>query len=164
MVFFHSPSNVGVPDREKAVMLTVAEEGVLEQLRRFPFFTYVPTQPKEQLIDRYRENDIFVMPSFSETFGLVYGEAMSQGLPVIYTAGEGFSGQFPEGEAGYGVDPRDTDDLVEKILLVVKNYRELHRRCPGLARRFDWDKIIAQYERIYEDIVSAYKHGTEKMP
>ena len=37
----------------------------------------------------YRENDIYVMPSIIETFGLVYAEAMSQGLPVIYTRGQG---------------------------------------------------------------------------
>src|SRR5699024_9621156 len=50
-----------------------------------------------ELISIYRENDIFIMPSFSETFGLVYPEAMSQGLPVLYTKGQGFDGQYEDG-------------------------------------------------------------------
>lgn len=39
---------------------------------------------KDKLIDFYRNNDIFILVSHTETFGLVYAEAMSQGLPVIY--------------------------------------------------------------------------------
>ncbi|MDZ7835042.1 MAG: glycosyltransferase family 4 protein [Alkalibacterium sp.] len=44
---------------------------------------------KETLLDLYRNNDIFIMPSYTETFGLVYPEAMSQGLPVIYSEDAG---------------------------------------------------------------------------
>lgn len=40
------------------------------------------------------------MPSHKETFGLVYAEAMSQGLPIIYTKNQGFDGQFPDGYVG----------------------------------------------------------------
>ena len=43
------------------------------------------------------------MPSRYETFGLVYGEAMSQGLPIIYSKGQGVDGYFKEGTVGYGV-------------------------------------------------------------
>lgn len=53
--------------------------------------------------------DMLVMPSFSETFGLVYVEAMSLGLPVIYTRGQGFDGFFAEGEVGFSVDPFSTE-------------------------------------------------------
>ena len=52
---------------------------------------------RKNLIEFIGENDIFVMPSINETFGLVYAEAMSQGLPVIYTKGQGFDKQFNDG-------------------------------------------------------------------
>ena len=39
----------------------------------------------------------FCLPSHAETFGLVYVEAMSQGLPIIYE-GQGFDKQFQDGE------------------------------------------------------------------
>src|SRR5699024_683487 len=46
--------------------------------------------PKEELIKLYSFSDIFIMPSFSEIFLLVYSEAMSQGLPIIYSLDQGF--------------------------------------------------------------------------
>jgi glycosyltransferase involved in cell wall biosynthesis len=59
--------------------------------------------PKEKLLNNYRNSDIFIMPSYNETFGLVYIEAMSQGLPIIYTQNEGVDGYFKEGSVGYSV-------------------------------------------------------------
>ncbi len=44
---------------------------------------------REQLRNIYKDADLLVLPSLLETFGLVYPEAMSQGLPVIYTRGQG---------------------------------------------------------------------------
>jgi glycosyltransferase involved in cell wall biosynthesis len=69
-----------------------------------------------ELIDIYRANDIFVMPSFTESFGLVYAEAISQGLPVVYSIGQGFDRQFPEGEVGYHADPNSAQSVADAIL------------------------------------------------
>ena len=78
---------------------------ILNALKCSPDVIYHAACPKEELIRFYRENDIFVMPSRDETFGLVYAEAMSQGLPVIYGVGEGFDGQFPDGTVGFPAEP-----------------------------------------------------------
>lgn len=51
---------------------------------------------KKQLREAFSISDIFVMPSKPETFGLVYVEALSQGLPILYAKGEGFDGYFDE--------------------------------------------------------------------
>ena len=131
----------------------LVEPKLLDKLREGRNFTYIPAQPREKLLELYRQNDLFVMPSTDETFGLVYPEAMSQGLPVVYSVGEGFYGQFPEGEAGYGADPHDTEDVVEKILLAVKNYRQISARCPELAKRFDWNAIAERYTQIYRSVI-----------
>ena len=49
------------------------------------FVSYLPeTNDKNKLLEHYRSCDIFIMPSKTETFGLVYVEAMSQGLPCLY--------------------------------------------------------------------------------
>ena len=55
------------------------------------------------------------MPSFPETFGLVYVEAMSQGLPIIYTKGQGIDGYFEDGKVGYPVNTKDSNDIVKKL-------------------------------------------------
>ena len=61
------------------------------------------------------------MPSYTESFGLVYAEAMSQKLPVIYSKGQGFDGQFEEGLVGYHVSPYDVKDIANGILKALEN-------------------------------------------
>ena len=141
----------------------VREPEILEKLRRGKNFTYIEAQPREKLLEIYRRHDLFVMPSTDETFGLVYPEAMSQGLPVIYSRGEGFDGQLPEGQAGYAVDPRSTQDVADKILRILKDYRAISGRCAELAQQFNWDRFIAQYNQIYRNITNP-RQGETEMP
>lgn len=116
---------------------------------------YLPAMPPAQLIELYRQNDIFIMPSFSETFGLVYPEAMSQGLPIIYTKGQGFDGQFQEGYVGYAVDPHNPDDIAEKIALIVENYTQISKNCLTAYHKFNWDRLSAQYLEIYNKALTS---------
>ena len=110
---------------------------------------YIKPLPKEKLINIYRDNDIFVMPSISETFGLVYAEAMSQGLPVIYSKGQGFDRQFPDGEVGFAVISKDPLSIANGILKVVENYPNIQPNCALKSRKFDWNEICKEYYRIY---------------
>lgn len=114
---------------------------------------YMNQQTKEHLISFYRENDIFVMPSHTESFGLVYAEAMSQGLPVVYTKGQGFDGQFAEGQVGFHVDALSKDEVVEAICKIVRNYYEIRNRCVANAEQFTWDAIVKRYDSIYRTLI-----------
>ena len=93
------------------------------------------------------------MPSKKESFGLVYAEAMSQGLPVIYTENEGFDGQFKEGYIGYSVNPYSYKDVANAIESVIKNYSYLQKNTIKSIRKFTWDNIVQKYENIYKSIV-----------
>ena len=92
------------------------------------------------------------MPSHTETFGLTYAEAMTQGLPVIYTRGQGFDGQFSEGTVGYSVNSCDAAELAENIVKICEHYPELSKNCVQSVQRFQWDKIVQEYLRIYTEI------------
>ncbi len=98
------------------------------------------------------ENDIFVMPSKRETFGLVYVEAMSQGLPVIYTKNQGFDGHFEEGEVGYHVHYNNVDEIVSKIKEILDNYNEMSKNASSSSTKFNWHEISKKYIDIYNDI------------
>ena len=100
-----------------------------------------------------RQSDIFIMPSHTETFGLVYAEAMSQGLPVLYTKGQGFDGHFPDGTVGYAVNDHDPTDVAEKIKEAVAHYDVLARNAYESSIRFSWDTIADRYKGLYEDIL-----------
>jgi glycosyltransferase involved in cell wall biosynthesis len=121
-------------------------------IRSKEYINHIPPQRSEELLRIYREHDIFVMPSITETFGLVYPEAMSQGLPVIYTRGQGFDGQFDEGLVGYHVDCFDAKDIAGRIEDVIAQYEELSKACIQYAPVFNWNKIALTYKAMYEKI------------
>ena len=113
--------------------------------------TYLPAMPKEQLIEQYRKHDIFVMPSFTESFGLVYAEAISQGLPVVYSKGQGFDGQFEEGVVGFNCDAYDANDVSKAISKVLERCRKLRNR--EILRKFDWGYIVKSYRLVYNEVL-----------
>lgn len=107
---------------------------------------------KEELIGMYRNSNIFIMPSYNETFGLVYIEAMSQGLPIIYTQNEGVDGYFEKGSVGYAAKPDEINDMTEKIKLIADNYTKMSEDAVREAKRFSWDKVSDQYIDIYREV------------
>ena len=103
---------------------------------------------KEKLQQVYDENSIFAMPSKTETFGLVYVEALSQGLSVLYTKGEGIDGLFEE-TVGEAVSPMSTADIelaLRKLLLHPEQYQTLPTER---FADFDWTTIARKYQEIY---------------
>lgn len=159
--------NKNIPTTQKAMEIlrkqgyetTLTVVGKIQDEKEFqiikddPYTTCLPAMPKEKLIDVYRASDLFVMPSFTESFGLVYAEAMSQGLPVIYSKGQGFDNQFPEGVVGYHVDSGSPDDVAEGIKRVIENYSDIQKSVETSAKRFNWESICNEYFEIYKIIV-----------
>lgn len=140
-------------ESELTVVGRVEDKNVFKKIKQNPYTTYYPSMDKEKLMRLYRENDIFVMPSHTESFGLVYPEAMSQGLPVIYTQGQGFDGQFPEGEVGYHVNADNIESIADGIKKILDNYEQISARCVLRACKFNWQDICKHYEMIYSSII-----------
>lgn len=108
---------------------------------------------KEKLIEKYKENDIFIMLSYLETFGLVYIESISQGTPIIYSKNSGVDGFFPEGTIGYSVEPNNLNDINEKTQLILENYSEISCNCINKSKNFNWDEIAQKYIQLYNNIL-----------
>lgn len=115
-----------------------------------PLVEYHNRLSQEALIHYFRNADIFLMPSHTETFGLVYAEAMSQGLPILYTKGQGFDGYFEDGFVGYKVDDKSVQDINLKINSILSNYSEISTNCIESCQRFSWDMIALEYKLLYE--------------
>lgn len=158
--------NKNIPTTQKAMKL-LREKGInarltvvgkvddkseFEKIKKDELTEYLPAKPKEELIQTYRANDIFVMPSFTESFGLVYVEAMSQGLPVIYSKGQGFDGQFENGKVGYAVKSDSAEEICEAVIKIINNYSAVSEACLQGAKRFNWCSIVNGYGRNYREI------------
>src|SRR5699024_2085410 len=111
------------------------------------FYGYI--DDKKRLLSIYRSSDIFVMPSYRETFGLVYIEAMSQGLPVIYSRNQGIDGYFIDGEVGYSIDPNDFKSIVIAVEKIVRKYDVISYNCYLESKKFNWKEISSFYSNIY---------------
>ncbi len=137
------------------IELGVVGNGPLfKSIKKLPRITKVDflgkVSDKSRLLEVYRQSDMLVVPSFIETFGLVYPEAMSQGLPVIYTRGQGFDGYFPDGHVGYAVNPKNPHEIAEKIKLVYQDYDRISTNAFNESALFSWenvsDKLISLYK------------------
>src|SRR5699024_9974529 len=103
----------------------------------------------------YASHDIFAMTSYNETFGLVYIEALSQGVPILLTKGEGVDGYFEKEDVYETVkDPYDVKEIAQKIgLLADWLDNKLKKRCIASAKIFDWSQISQQYKSIYQNSI-----------
>lgn len=121
--------------------------------KKYNFINYYPFSPKEKVLELLRKADIFVMPSKKETFGLVYAEAMSQGLPVVYTKGQGFDGFFQNGEVGFAVNPMDYKEIAEAIIKIYKDYSTFSANCIKGVQIFNWKILAEKYIQIYKKAI-----------
>jgi len=113
-----------------------------------------PKANKEELIKHYQDSHIFVMPSFYETFGLVYIEAMTQGLPVVYSKGQGIDGYFEEGYIGYSVNPKRHETILQATRKITDRYNEISNNCIKSASDFKWSRIASIYISLYKNNIN----------
>lgn len=109
---------------------------------------------REQLMQIYRDCDLMVVPSFRESFGLVYAEAMSQGLAVIYSKNQGFDGFFPDGLVGFAADAYDLNDIAGKILRVRELLPQLSKSALASVGAFHWNAVASKLGGMYQKILS----------
>jgi glycosyltransferase involved in cell wall biosynthesis len=118
--------------------LVVGDGPLLPALRRrYPQVHFAGAQAGEALVRHYAAADVMVMPSRTETFGLVMLEALACGVPVAAFPGAGPSDVIGDSGAG-ALD----DDLAAASAAALSIPRE---RCRDHARRFDWQASLNQF-------------------
>jgi glycosyltransferase involved in cell wall biosynthesis len=134
---------------------------------RITFQGHVPLQ---DLPDLYRACDVFVLPSVSrlEAFGIVALEAMASGLPVVASDIPGVREVVDEGAEGYLANPLDPANLAARVneLLVspLKRARFGRNGRAKVLREFSWERVAAQVERVYEQVLHGAKPSEATAP
>jgi len=107
------------------------------------------------LVKFYSRANVFVAPSiWDEPLGLVILEAMACETPVIVTRKGGIPLAVKDGQNGLFIRPRNSNDIVEKINLLLTN-ENLRNKMAKKARqiaeeKFSWETIGKRFENIYE--------------
>lgn len=96
--------------------------------------------------------DIFVMPSYEETFGIVLVEAMASGVPVISTKAGGVPEILNNGELGDLALPKDADSLAVSLNKYLENWDESLERANKARQvaleRYDLNNVFRQVESL----------------
>lgn len=124
-----------------------------EKLKLTNEFSYLGTKSKSEIIETMKQCDLFIMPSENETFGLVYIEALSQNLPLIYSQNEGIDGYFKDGSVGKAVNPFDTYSIIDGIRYVIENYDDIQKTLGDktILENFRWENIGYSYNQLYKE-------------
>jgi glycosyltransferase involved in cell wall biosynthesis len=102
-----------------------------------------------------READLLVLPSLAEGFGLVIGEAMACGVPVLATTNTGGPELIEDGREGWCIPPHEVDPLAERIEWGHAHrdaLSEMGKRARLKAERWTW----STYRRRLVEEISAH--------
>ena len=124
---------------------------------RISMANFVIGQDKERLL---QGSDIFVLPSFSENFGVAVAEAMSYGLPVIVTPGVQIAPEIAAANAGLVIEGEveALSNAIAQLLTSPNLRRQLGENGKRLAtRRYSWNAIAG-------NLIDAYTAIIQKQP
>jgi len=110
----------------------------------------------EQKAAAFAAAQVFLLPSFSENFGIAAAEALMAGLPCVLCKGVALADEVAQAGAGVATSP-EPEDIARALqdVLADENCRsEMGRRATALAReRYSLEAMGASLERLYADIL-----------
>lgn len=118
---------------------------------------FVPPQPHHILSSYYRAADVVVVPSRSESFGLVALEAAACGVPVVASAVGGLQSLVDDGETGFLVPDRDPRRFARAIARILDDpllAASMSVAAADRAGRYTWGFAAARLRRLYTDLTS----------
>jgi glycosyltransferase involved in cell wall biosynthesis len=102
---------------------------------------WIPSLPREKILEEMRRHDVLVFPSLFEGFGLVVTEALSQGLPVITTSHTCGPDVLTDGREGYLVPVRDPNAIADRLESLAGNrslLSDMSAAALEKARELSW--------------------------
>jgi D-inositol-3-phosphate glycosyltransferase len=118
---------------------------------------FFPPQPQARLAEFYAAADALLLPSRSESFGLVALEAQACGTPVVAAAVGGLRYSVVDGITGYLVEGHDPADHAERLLAIVGDparASEMSRQGVRHSMRFSWDATAGDIDAVYRELIA----------
>lgn len=120
----------------------------------------------KELAQAYASADIFVLPSTTETLGLVILEAMASQLPVVTVKGGPTAEQVTDGVSGLLYDNGDPQSLIKAIEQLKDKNRRFKIGSEGrkISLQFGWDAPSRQLVGYYEQVLYSRERGWTGTP
>ena len=118
---------------------------------------FFPPQPQSRLADFYSASEAVLVPSRSESFGLVALEAQACGTPVVAAAVGGLRYVVEDGATGFLVEGHDPGDHADRVLSLLGDPASadaMGRRAAERSVRFSWDATAGGMLDVYREVVS----------
>ncbi|TDD84636.1 D-inositol-3-phosphate glycosyltransferase [Actinomadura darangshiensis] len=151
------PSGSGLC-RPEGLQLLAAQLGISDVMR------FEPPAPQDELADWYRAADVTVVPSHSESFGLVAVESQACGTPVVASRVGGLCTAVADGDSGIlvsGHDPADYAAVLRRLQAEPALHARLARGAVRHADAFGWDATV---DRLLDVYTGAVYTGAVSMP
>jgi D-inositol-3-phosphate glycosyltransferase len=150
-VVIGGPSGNDGPAEMTRLINLARELGVADRV------SFIPPLRREQLVAFYQAADVVIMPSRSESFGLVAAEAQSCGTPVVAANVGGLSYIIEDGKSGLLVDGHDPAHYAAALDRVLCNPDLAARLSAGAtehSQRFSWETTVSRLVELYEGIAA----------
>jgi D-inositol-3-phosphate glycosyltransferase len=118
---------------------------------------FVPPQPHDMLTVYYQAADVCLVPSRTESFGLVALEAAACGTPVVAAEVGGLRSVVEDGRTGFLVDGRRPIDYAAPVDLLLSDrdlVREMGSSAVARSSRYLWSIAAARLRRLYGDLAA----------
>ncbi len=141
---------VGDGPYQKELLKLAADLDVTEHIR------FAGSVPYAELPGKYRDADIFILPSLAEGMPLVVLEAMGTGLPIVASRVQGIEELVAEDVNGALFDPGDADGLARSLVKLInagKRRVEMGEASVARVKPYDWKHIADAYLTLYADIL-----------
>lgn len=143
----------GIPVR----CLIVGEGPAREMLEtELPEAVFLGHQSGEALSRAYASADIFVFPSYTETFGNVTLEAMASGLPTICADATGSRSLVVPGRTGFLAPPHDAELFaahVERLVTDTELRRSMSEAAREEASAYAWPRVLGSIVAYYLEVL-----------
>ena len=127
---------------------------------------FSPPAARAELADWYRAADLVVVPSYSESFGLVAVEAQACGTPVVAARVGGLVTAVRDGETGLLVDshdPREWARVLGRLLDDDPRRRRMQAAAVRHAAGFGWEATVEDTLRVYAAAVHDHRRSDQEL-
>ena len=139
---------VGDGEEREELESLVEELGLKERVK------FIGRVQNEEIPQYMVASDVFVLPSLSEGFPVTVLEAMASGVPMIATNVGGLPEIIKDGENGFLVEPKNPEEIAEKVLLLLEDDKlreRISRNNKKKAKGYSWDSAVEKLEEVYQN-------------